>query len=98
MDYWILALGVIAGALISYLFFGGSSPGFFDGVLMESLKLGKKVIICVDSECYIFELNGTRMRITRGVSTMLEEYDELQSLGVVTSNADQSTDNPESGG
>lgn len=73
MDLVMYALAFFAGGLSYYLIFGGVKPGPFEKSLMYNLSLGKRVIVSIDEECYIFEMNGDKMRITRGVSTYVEE-------------------------
>lgn len=81
MDYVVALCSFIAGCLSYYVFFGGSRPGPFEESLMTNLMLGKRVIVSIDEDCYIFEMHDGKMRITRGISTYLDEsYEEKPEL------------------
>lgn len=73
MDFITCALSFIAGGLTYYLLYGGMKPGPFEQSLLYHLSLGKKVVVSIDEDCYIFEMNGNKMRVTRGVSTYMED-------------------------
>ena len=79
----------VAGGLAFYLLFGGVKPGPFEKGIMDNLRKGKRVIVSIDNDAYIFEMNGNKLRITRGTADyMEEEYDPM-----VDSNTDQSSNN-----
>lgn len=87
MDLFILFLAFLAGGLSQYLMFGGVRSGPFEENIMANLHAGKRVIVSIDDKCFIFELNGNRMTVTKGISTYLEEpYDD----SLDNSNSDKS--------
>lgn len=93
-DFVLYGIAFLMGVVVHRLWFGGTRPGPFEQSLMYNLTQGKKVTVAIDDECYIFELNGDRMRITRGVAThMEEEYDPSIMADSITdqSNNDDST-------
>lgn len=72
MMLYLLA-GVI-GFIIAKLFAPTkvTSP-FFNEVVMNNIKAGKRVAICVDNEATIFEMKEKRIMITRGASDFFKE-------------------------
>lgn len=73
MDWIMSILLLVAGGLVSYIFFSGDKVGPFEQVLWAGLAAGKRVIISVDEDSYIFEMVDGRMKITRGVTTYTDE-------------------------
>lgn len=70
-----LIIGFIGGVL-----YMASRPTFFETAIMSNLKLGKKIILCVDDEATIFEMVGTKVRISKGLANFyndpVEAYDD----------------------
>lgn len=99
MDLFMCLLSAVGGGLAAYIWFGGVRVGPFEETIMHGLRLGKKVAVSIGDDCYIFEMYGNRIRITRGTSTFEEEYyDELESTDMVSGVADKSGDNSQLGG
>lgn len=74
MDLMINGLCLIAGVLISYILFGRTSMlGKFEGLIWAGLAEGKRVIVSMDENAYIFEMSGNRLRITRGIVDYMED-------------------------
>lgn len=86
----LYGLAFLMGVVASRLLFGGTAPGPFEQSLMYNLSLGKRVIISVDNECYIFEMIENKLRITRGTTDFYEEpADGMEHTGVVGVAPDQ---------
>lgn len=98
MDLVMFGLVFAIGFIASRLVYGGRRAGPFEESLMANLAMGKKVIVTIDEECYIFEMYGKRMRITRGIATFSEEPYVVESDNLVNINTDQSGDNTQVGG
>lgn len=64
MDYFIYVLFTIAGGLISYLVF--NKPGIFDQTIWPELYAGKKVVVCIDNDAYVFKIKNSKVFITKG--------------------------------
>ncbi len=56
-----------------------TSP-FFEDVVMNNLRQGKRVAIVVDEDATIFEMTENRMRIVRGKADFFKEYDNVIAL------------------
>lgn len=97
MDILMFAIAYLAGGLSFYLLFGGTKVGPFERGISENLLAGKRVIVSIDDECYIFEMVGTKVRITQGTTEFYggEGYDSeprLEHLSLVDSAPDKSDD------
>lgn len=57
---------------------------FFQDVVMRNIKLGKRVVICVDTEATIFEMIEDKIRITRGTSDFFMETPDVDVLASAT--------------
>lgn len=69
MLYLLAAIiGFIGGVL-----YHSSRPSPFDTQLMSKLKLGKRVVICIDNEATIFEMIGGRIKVTKGYTDFQED-------------------------
>ena len=76
MDYIINGLFFTAGALVSYILFARISLlGKFEKMIWTGLGAGKRVIVSMNEDAYIFELKDNRLRITKGVVDFLETTD-----------------------
>lgn len=69
---FLYLLAAIIGFILGVLYHS-SKPSPFDTQIMNQLKKGKRVIICVDTESTIFELIGNKIRITRGYADFNSE-------------------------
>jgi hypothetical protein len=99
MDYVVMILSALAGGLIYHIFLGGKQAGPFERTLTDNLMMGKRVVVSVDNDCYIFEMKDSRLRITRGTAQFLQEdFDELASTDVSSIDRVQSTDSDETRG
>lgn len=72
----VLVIGFIAG----FLYFN-SQPTLFETTITENLKLGKRVIVCIDNDATIFEMVGTKIRVSRGVTNFDDIPVDLDSGG-----------------
>lgn len=91
MDFITVGLSFIAGALVSYILFARSSMlGKFEAMIWAGLGEGKRVIISMDANAYIFEMSGNKLRITRGIVDYMEE---LPYGNVVDDNGTNQSDN-----
>lgn len=92
MDYLIYALFALAGGLVSYIFIS-KGLGPFEKLIWASLYEGRRVVVSIEDEAFIFELNGDRLRITRGTSEYMDGdgYDTLP-FGVDIVGSGQSDD------
>ncbi len=94
MDYMINGLFFLAGVLVSYILFARISLlGKFEKIIWAGLRAGKRVIVSMDTDAYIFEMNGNRLKITAGVVDFLEELPHVDS--VVDSNNVESVNTDE---
>lgn len=75
MDYVTYGLLFLAGALTSYVFIQRST-GPFEKLIWAGLRMGKRVVICMNNEAMIFELKGNRLRITRADMEFTEGDDD----------------------
>jgi len=73
MEYIVVAL--ICFVLGSIYASSGSSK--LDTQIMSNLKLGKRVIICVDDDATMFEMNGDKIKITKAIVDFNPEPIEL---------------------
>lgn len=78
-DLILYGLPFVAGIILGAIFWRNRS-GPFESVIMANLKAGKKVIISIDNDAYIFEMNGNRMRISLGVARIMEEVEHVDNL------------------
>lgn len=100
MDLTIYVLLFIAGVLTNYIFTSGRVTKF-ERDLQDHLLNGRKVVIAVDNDAYIFELINGKVQVTRG-SADLYDYDQmdqvrngLQFVDVVGDDTTQSINNHE---
>lgn len=103
MEYILVAIGCF---ILGIIYNNGGKQNRLDTEIMSNLKLGKRVIICIDSDATIFEMVGNRIRITKAeTSFILEEsvdlpigaQDELESNTLDDSRSDQSGNYNETG-
>lgn len=103
MEYIVVALiCFILGAIYNS---GGKNK--LDKQIMNYLREGKRVIICVDNDASIFEMVGNRIRITKAETTFIKEEEpidlpigvnnELESIDLDDSGSNQSGNYNESG-
>ena len=97
MDFLMFGLVFAAGFVFSRIVFGGTKAGPFEEGLMSNLAAGKKVIVTIDEECYIFEMYGDRMRITKGIATFSEEPYVVESDNLVSIDLDKFSDDNKTG-
>jgi hypothetical protein len=90
MDYLTYGLFFLAGSLGSYLLFN-RGPGPFEQTLWAGLHQGKRVIVCLDDDAFIFSLVNNKLRITRGTTDFTEN-----PYGIVADDVDSGS-NSESG-
>lgn len=72
----------------------GQKQSQFEKELFGAVYQGKRVIICMDNDAYIFEMVDGKMRITRGVTDFNEvpiDVDDMGSVGFIKS--DNSSNN-----
>lgn len=69
MDLILYALSFTAGGLLTYLLLPKSSP--FEKSIWTNLYAGKRVILSIDDDAYIFEMQDNRVRITRATAELL---------------------------
>lgn len=62
-----MCIGVI-GYLFAKLTTKPIVSPFFQDVVIKNIKLGKKVVICVDNEATMFEMINDKIRITRAAA------------------------------
>lgn len=86
MEYVTYGLCALAGGLVSYLLFN-RGPGPFEKTIWAGLYQGKRVVVCVADDAYIFELIGNRLRITQGTSSF-----EENPYGVLADDVDSVSD------
>lgn len=65
----------LAGFLVYHIFFA-RGPGPFEQTIWAGLNEGRRVVVCIDKDAFIFEMNGKKLRITRGVSDFEENRDD----------------------
>jgi hypothetical protein len=97
----MFALAYFAGGLSFYLVFGGEKIGRFEQGISDNLMLGKRVVVSIDEECYIFEMQGNKIRITKGITEFYPyegEQDGLEHLSLVSNDPDKSDDDPSASG
>lgn len=72
--FLIAGLSFIAGLLLGYILFTKITfLSKFEKMIMAGLVEGKRVIVSLDNDAYIFELNGNRIRVTAGIVDIMEE-------------------------
>lgn len=92
MEYITYGLLFLAGGLVSYIFFN-KGHGPFEKTLWYGLYQGKRVVVSIDDEAYIFELVGKRLRITRGTCDFTEDpLNGILADDVASVSIDQSVD------
>ncbi len=80
MDLALYGVAFLAGGTLARIFFGGRRLGPFEESIMNNLLLGKRVILSVDEDCYIFEMQGTKVRITKGTAIFEEEGEQVYGI------------------
>lgn len=70
----------LIGFVLAKIFAPPAVSPFFNDVVMKNIRLGKRVVICVDTEATIFEMIKDRVRITRGTSDFFLEDDNVASV------------------
>lgn len=95
MEIYLITSLVCVG--IGYLLrdiVSGKKQSQFEKELFGAVYQGKRVIICMDNDAYIFELVDGKMCITRGVTDFNEvpiDVDDMGSVGFIKS--DNSSNN-----
>jgi hypothetical protein len=93
MEFVIICLiGFILGMLYS-----GSGKDKLDTQIMSYLKAGKRVIVCVDDNATIFEMVGNRIRVSKALTTFMEEPDGVEPNSVDDSGISESGNYNETG-
>lgn len=72
MDILLYVLPFLAGIIVTKLF-TKSTPNPFESMIWRGLYEGKRVVVSIDSDAFIFEMIDNRLRMTRGTSEMMEE-------------------------
>ncbi len=100
MEFITYGLMFLIGVVVSRLLFGGSKLGPFEESIIQNLMLGKRVIVSIEDDCYIFEMHDKRLRITRGVAMFYGEEDNgtPNHLALVDSDPVEPSDDPSTGG
>jgi len=80
MEYIIVAIICFVLGMI----YNSGGKQKLDKQIMSYLKLGKRVIICVDTDATIFELVGNKIKITKAETTFIK--DEPINLPIGASN------------
>lgn len=83
MEYLSLILCFAAGLLVYHIFFSKEGPGPFEKVIWAGLREGRRVVVSIDSEAYIFELENNRLRITQGITDFVEEESYARGMADV---------------
>lgn len=75
MDYISVGLAFLAGLIVGYILFKKVAfLGKFEAMIWEGLAQNKQVIVSIDSDAFIFERYGDKVRVTSGiVDLMMEE-------------------------
>ena len=90
MDMLLYGMAFVIGCLTTYLLLP-KGPGPFEKTIWAGLYEGKRVVVSIGNDAFIFEMNDNRLRITRGTSEFTENpYDgivanDLGSDGTVES-------------
>ncbi len=92
MDFLMFGMIFAIGFVFSRIVFGGTKSGPFEESLMLNLRNGKKVTVTIDEECYIFEMYGNRMRITKGIATFEETPYVMDSDNLINVNFNKPDD------
>lgn len=92
-DVILYGLPFVAGIIIGAIFWRNRT-GPFESIIMGNLMAGKKVIVSIDNDAYIFQMYGNRMRISMGVAHLMEEDHVVDNLGGISPN--QSNDDSDS--
>lgn len=94
MDYVSLLCAFLAGCLVYRLVFDRGGPGPFEKTIWAGLYEGKRVIVSIEKEAYIFEMyDGNRLRITSGTTIdYLEDSDGVLADDVDHVSGIESTD------
>lgn len=80
MDSLIMSgIAFVCGGLLVKLL-SKSGPGPFEQTLWTGLHQGKRVVVSIDEDAFIFELHGNNLRITRGTS----QFTENPYAGILT--------------
>jgi hypothetical protein len=91
MDYFSDVLCFCAGLLISYLIFHVPAMfGKFEKLIWSGLHEGKRVIVSLDEDAYIFVLVNNKLRITQGVVDFIQELPN--GVALADSDSDKSDD------
>ncbi len=80
MDLVLYLLPFLMGMIVHRILFGGKKSGPFEESIMSNLAQGKRVVLSIEDDCYIFEMYGDKMRITQGISTFEETPYDLDSV------------------
>lgn len=92
MEYII----VCVVAFILGMIYNSGSKDTIDTKVMQYLKQGERVIICVGSNATIFEMIGNKIRITKAETNFIEEPIDLP-IGEANANAMDISGSNESG-
>lgn len=74
MEY--IAVAIIC-FILGLLYNRDNGQDKLDTEIMKHLKQGRRVIVCVDSDATMFEMIGTKIRITKAFADFNEEPIEL---------------------
>lgn len=92
MDYISIICAFLSGGLVYRLFLDEGGPGPFEKTIWMGLNDGKRVIMSIDNEAFIFEMHENRLRIRQGIT----DYDDgILADDVVSSSVTESTDSSE---
>jgi hypothetical protein len=72
MEYIIVALG----CFLLGIYYKSSDVNRFELNIMQNVKAGKRVIICVEDEATILERVGNNVRITKAMMKVAMENDD----------------------
>lgn len=75
MDFTIVILSFIAGLLAYHTLFQ-PGPGPFEKTIWTGLREGKRVVVSIGNEAFIFEMTGSRLKISRATADFIEESND----------------------
>lgn len=82
-------LGIIMGLLYSHYRNGKISS--LEDTLMTHMIMGRRVILCIDTEAFIYELVGDRIVISKAEADFITPPQEVSNVGSMDSmQSDQS--------
>lgn len=72
----LYGLAALIGAIVHRIIFG--VEGAFEATIMHSLRIGKRVVLAINNDGYVFEMINGRLCITRAEAMFFNEEGEEQ--------------------